>query len=292
MENVGELVLSLLPRPEDGWILAMDRTNWKFGKKHINLLVITVIIGKMGFPVIWVMLPATTKRGNSKQSHRIKLMEKLINTVMCTADIKVLTLDREFIGARWLAWLNSRDIAYVVRVKKSALISQRKAGYLCSYNRWKRTQNVLQDVFGQQVFFAAKRITKGRDPHLAVISNHFFGKEALELYQYRWGIESFFSHLKRRGFCFESTHLSKKDRIERLVAVLAVAFTMCHRWGQIKESRVGKKVKKHGYREKSLFRQGLESLHKIVKRPDFFVDEFKDFMLNVFQLCLIEKNVV
>ena len=35
---IGSLILALAPKPPGGWILAMDRTNWKFGKSHINIL--------------------------------------------------------------------------------------------------------------------------------------------------------------------------------------------------------------------------------------------------------------
>ena len=292
MEEVGGLVLALLARPEGGWVLAMDRTNWKFGKTHINILVITVVVGKMGFPVSWMLLPALTKRGNSKQSHRIKLVKRLLERVMPAEDIKVLTLDREFEGALWLDWLNERNIGYIVRVKKSAWIGGYKACWLCHYNRWKRQGDALHEVFGQQVYFAAKKISKGRDPHLAVISNLFSGQEALELYRLRWGIESFFSHLKKRGFQFENTHLTKKPRLERLVAVLAVAFTMCHRWGEIKEARAQMKTKKHGYRAQSLFRQGLDALHRAVKRPALFANELRDFIWLVLYKPLVEKIVM
>ena len=292
MEEVGRLVLALLPRPGKGWVLAMDRTNWKFGKTHINILVITVVVGKMGFPVSWMLLPTATKCGNSKQSHRIKLMERLLATVMGAEEIRVLTLDREFEGKHWLGWLNDKGIGYIVRVKKSANIGAFKACWLCHYNCWRRQAETLHDVFGQQVYFTSKKITKGRDPHLAVISNHFNGQEALELYRLRWGIESFFSHLKKRGFQFEDTHLTKKPGIERLVAVLAVAFTMCYRWGETKEARTGKKLKKHGYRAKSLFRQGLEALHRAVKRPVMFADELREFIWLILYKPLVEKIVV
>ena len=64
-----------------------------------------------------------------------------------------------------------------------------------------------------QVHFAAERIRNGRDVHLAVITNAFHGDEALEIYRLRWGIETLFSHLQRRGFQFEDTKFRKKFAI-------------------------------------------------------------------------------
>jgi len=279
-ETVGALILSLLPMPTEGWVLAMDRTNWKFGKTHINILVVTVVIEGVGFPIAWLMLPVRTKRGNSNKHHRIKVMERVLE-IMDYTDIRVLTMDREFIGKGWLGWLNTMEIPYIVRVKKDGKINKINALHLCRYRRWRKLVGVPQNFCDQEVYFAAKKIAKGRDPYLAAVSNHFQGREMLELYKLRWGIETFFSHLKERGFCFEKTHLTKKPRIEKLVAVLGVAFTICHRWGSIREQREGKKIKKHGYRARSVFRLGLELLHKMVKRPARYVDELKEFLLLV-----------
>jgi len=36
-------VLALAPKSANGWVLAMERTNWQFGKTHINILVVSVI---------------------------------------------------------------------------------------------------------------------------------------------------------------------------------------------------------------------------------------------------------
>lgn len=290
-QSLGALILSLLPKPAESWVLAMDRTNWKFGKTHINILVVTVVLDGVGFPIAWLMLPVRTKRGNSNKHHRITVMQRVLDIMDCTG-IKVLTMDREFIGKGWLGWLNTLEIPYIVRVKKDARIGNTQAQHLCRYRRWRKGSSRPRSVFDQQVYFAAKRIAKGRDPYLAVVSNRFQGREALELYSLRWGIETFFSHLKERGFRFEKTHLTKKPRLEKLVAVLGMAFTLCHRWGRLQEHRQGIKIKKHGYRAKSVFRLGLESLHKMVKRPARYVAELQEFLRLVIARPLARSFVV
>lgn len=289
--SVGALIVSLLPKPPEGWVLAMDRTNWKFGKTHINVLVVTVVLNGVGFPVAWLVLPARTKRGNSNRHQRITVMERVLE-IMDSSEIKVLTMDREFVGKRWLGWLNVIEVPYLVRVKKDARIGRFRADHLSARGRWRKLAAETQDAFDQQVYFASKRIAKGRDPFLAVVSNRFQGREALELYSLRWGIETFFSHLKKRGFRFEDTHLTKRARIEKLVAVLGVAFTLCHRWGCIREQREGKKIKKHGYRARSVFRLGLESLHKMMKRPARYARELREVLRLVIAKPLAQSFVV
>ena len=289
--SVGALILALAPKPKGGWILAMDRTNWQFGNADINILVVTVILNGVGLPICWQVLPKTTKRGNLHKAHRIRLMENVL-TLLAPADILVLAMDREFIGRKWLSWLQLVGVCYVVRVKKNSLIGSVSASHLCTYGRWKRRAGQLHEVFGQQVYFAAKRIAKGRDPFLAVISLGFSGDEALELYRQRWGIETFFSHLKKRGFQFEDTHMTKKKRIEKLLGVLAVSFALCYRWGQKQETKQGIKLKTHGHRAKSVFRQGFESLHRLLKAPARYAAEIAEFFHLVLRVPLTEKFVV
>ena len=82
----------------------MDRTNWQFGKNHINILVVSVILNGVGLPIAWRVFPKSTKRGNSRRGHRIALMQDVLS-ILPSADIRALTMDREFVGERWLSWL-------------------------------------------------------------------------------------------------------------------------------------------------------------------------------------------
>lgn len=273
---IGELILKLLPRPTKGWVLAMDRTNWQFGKSHINILVVSVIHRRVGYPIAWKVLPKSTGGGNSRKHHRIELMKNVLS-ILPADEIRVLAMDREFIGKQWLSWLTLMEVGYAVRLRKNALVGGHSVGDLCRRGRWRRSTRGLQSVFGQAVHFSAKRIDGGRDPYLAVISNFVSGEEALALYRLRWGIETFFGHLKKRGYQFEETHMTSGTRISKLMGVLAVAFALCHRWGEKLEAKHGKKVKKHGSRAKSLFRQGFESLHEILDQPIRFAREFREF---------------
>ena len=94
-----------------------------------------------------------------------------------------------------------------------------------------------------------------------VVSNRFKGKEALEIYRQRWGIELLFSHLKRRGFNFEDTHMSDKKKLEKLMAVLSLSFLYSYGWGL--HLRTLEKQTKF-YSRKSDFRYGLESILKML----------------------------
>ena len=56
-EAIAKLTLLKIPKPRKGYLLSMDRTNWKFGKTHINILTIGIVIGKVTVPIVWFTLP-------------------------------------------------------------------------------------------------------------------------------------------------------------------------------------------------------------------------------------------
>ena len=96
-------------------------------------------------------------------------MQEVLPILPCP-DIRALTMDREFVGGRWLSWLRLMDVPFVVRVKANSMVGGSPACWWCERKRWKRSADDLREVFGRKVHFAAKRIRKGRYTHLAVIS--------------------------------------------------------------------------------------------------------------------------
>ena len=69
MKLVSTLLFSLLPGKTD-LSLGLDRTNWKFGSKNINILMLGVSYKNVAFPLMFLMLD---KRGNSHTKERIEL---------------------------------------------------------------------------------------------------------------------------------------------------------------------------------------------------------------------------
>ena len=110
---------------------------------------------------------------------------------------------------------------------------------------------------------------------LIVVSNRR-GERALEVYRQRWGIEVLFAALKRRGFDFERTHLKDRDRIAKLVALLALAFTWAHLVGAWLAETKPPPMKKHGRRARSLFRYGLDHLQYILLNLEQQAEAFAD----------------
>jgi hypothetical protein len=223
------LLLKLLPE-KTPLILAMDRTNWKFGRHHINILQIGIIFDGILYPLIWKTLPQETKRGNSDTAQRMTLMEELLQ-VIPDQKISCLLMDREFIGNDWLGWLHGKNIPFIVRLRSNSLLDQEAVMALVASGIWRQTPGKTSQGQGCPVYFFAKELENDADKYLLLIGNRHEGEELANLYQKRWGIECFFSHLKTRGFNFEDTHLTDPERIDKMLGALALAFIFSHRQG-------------------------------------------------------------
>lgn len=271
LDDIGRLALSKLTKPKGGWVLSMDRTNWKYGRTHINILVVGVVVNKVAMPICWRVLPIATKRGNSRTKHRTELISRLLKLVPAK-DIRVLTMDREFIGRKWLEWLDGQGVGYVVRIKNNALVD----GVAASRRRHRKQLRTAKrkSVFEIELFFAGCRITgrNTRDEFLYLVSNRFHGKEALDLYKQRWGIEQMFSHFKRRGFDLETTHMSGARKIEKLFGVLTLAFLISYGWGcEMKATDALVSSQKR----KSIFRLGLDRISQLFTHRYAFEEEIQ-----------------
>lgn len=72
-------------------------------------------------------------------------------------------------------------------------------------------------------------------------------KDSLEIYKERWQTETAFKGLKASGFNIEDTHLTGIERIEKLFAVVMVAFTWAYVVGDYLHQYVKPiQIKKHG----------------------------------------------
>jgi hypothetical protein len=76
--------------------------------------------------------------------------------------------------------------------------------------------------------------------------------------------------LKSRGFNLEDMHLKETERLSRLLALLALAFTCAFVVGLWQASVKELKLKKHGYPPKSIFRRRFNILCRLVTNFERF----------------------
>lgn len=256
-----EMVLRLVPVEAD-FVISIDRTNWRFGRFEINILMAAVVYQGTAYPLVWMLLPKT---GSSNTAERTALIERLLS-VLPASSIKAIVADREFIGKKWLTTLDAYQLPYYIRIRQNAHVSYRgrRRSARVLFRDLKPGQSRLlrkrRLVYAQEVFVAALRLERD---YLIVVSNTGV-YEALEVYRLRWGIEVLFAALKSRGFNFEETHLIDRERIKKLVALLALAFTWAHLVGLWLAEVAPPLIKNHGRLARSLFRSGLDQLQYVL----------------------------
>jgi len=123
IDLVSKLLYSMIPK-EAKHGLTMDRTNWKIGETNINILVIGIVYEGLAFPILFQMMP---KFGNSNCAERIVIMEKY-NDLFGFDTIDYLVADREFIGEKWLEYLNRNQIKYHIRIRENFHVLKTKDG--------------------------------------------------------------------------------------------------------------------------------------------------------------------
>lgn len=273
--SYARLLLALIPAPPNHlgqlpcFIVSIDRTNWKFGKSDINILMAAIVHQGTAFPLVWRLIPTA---GSSNVEERTDLIDALLE-VLPAWRIKVLVADREFIGALWFQRLCERRIAFSIRLRGNTVVEHTTASR-CKRQTVHRQFAHLQRgeqsslrkprrLLCHRLYLSAVRTEKS----LIIVASNRPGIQALNAYRQRWGIEVLFGVLKRRGFDFECTHLQARQRIEKLVALLALAYVWAYRIGQWQARRRAIPIKKHGRKARSLFRTGLDYLQHVLLHP-------------------------
>ncbi len=276
---IARFVMALLPH-NPPYRLALDRTNWKFGLTNINILVLAVVYQGVAFPILYRLMP---KFGNSSTKERIELLERFRN-LFGGHTIDCLLADREFVGDFWLAYLNLNKIRYHIRIRENFWVTiprngkKAKASWLFSH--LKENQHTachrIVEVNGQLCYLSASKVkNKLGIPELQVIVSFNKPDQAQITYKDRWQIESAFKALKTSGFNIEDTHLTDIDRIEKLFALILVAFVWAYKIGIYLNEMLPIVIKNHGRRAKSLFKYGLTSLAKILFSDN--INEFRKY---------------
>jgi hypothetical protein len=102
--------------------LAIDRTNWQRGETDVNLLTLAVVVGKTAVALFWCDL---AHPGNSDTAPRIALIQEFL-TLFGSPCIRLITADREFIGADWRVppgcWLHQQNLPFLIRIRKDDLL--------------------------------------------------------------------------------------------------------------------------------------------------------------------------
>lgn len=134
-------------------------------------------------------------------------------------------------------------------------------------------------IFGQKVYLAASRSERGE---LMCVATNAKPDKAIAIYLRRWEIENLFQSLKTRGFRFEETHMTSVERIEKLMALLAIGFCWAHKVGEWRAMLKPIVFKKHpnNFRlQNNFFRYGFDFIRDLLLNPFKKISHFKCCLL-------------
>lgn len=266
---LARLIVHLTGLADKPWELALDRTNWQFGARHINILMLGIVHNGVCVPLLWSMLD---KAGNSNTNERTCLMHRL-RGIFPDQKILCLTGDREFIGNEWIGWLKENGIPFVLRLKDNMHVwnddhvpvplsrmaqGLKKEQRMILKGSWRLGQNL--DPGAPAARIVIMRLETGE---LLILFASCRLQSALARYRRRWRIETLFSCLKSRGLGLEDTHMTNPEKLSTLLAVLAIAFCLTFKAGLWAVRIKPQTVKSHGFPTRAIFAMGLDVLRKI-----------------------------
>ena len=222
-----------------------------------------VVYKGIAIPLYWDMLD---KRGNTNHLERAELIERFIKQ-FGKDNIEMILADREFVGELWFNWLTAHHIPFAIRIKKNSKVKNH-------HGKLVQIKELLRHVSHQETYRHGRILTvdgclvrvfakRDKDYGLVIVAtNQLETVDAMTSYAKRWEIESLFACLKGRGFNLEETHLTKMDRVSKLVAVNALAFCWAYHVGihHDKQRPLKRKPKSNGRPQASLFALGLDVL--------------------------------
>lgn len=264
-QTVGFMIYDLLNLRQYGPItLILDRTNWEYGCKCINIFVVTVVLGNTSIPIAFEILDK--KGGATNFAERKAILEQVI-ALIGRENIKVVLGDREFVGDEWFNFLWQKKISFVIRIRNNFWVVFKEIRVKASALMATVTKNENRE-FKVKLGHLDVRLagTRAEDGELVmVVAPRYFHGGLLKRYRIRWLIELYFRSIKSKGFNLEETHMTDPDKIKSLLAVIAIASALAVAAGRFRSQIKKIPIKKHGRPAFSIFAYGLDLLRAVLR---------------------------
>lgn len=193
--------------------LIIDRTNWFWGKKKINVFMLAVAYEGLAIPLYWTLLP---KAGSSNSTEQKILLNRFIKEFGKERIAGILG-DREFANGALFKWLYKKRLPFYIRIKEDSIarIGKKKlfkAKKLFTHLtvRTSSTYDMSVFIFDARVFLAGSRSEKGE---LMIVATNQPPKNAIAIYLRRWEVG-----VSSKGHCIQSVKVRPKIKDSNFVA--------------------------------------------------------------------------
>lgn len=232
-------------------------------------LMVNVIYKGRALPIAWTVVSG--KKGHFAEDVHIALMEQVHKLVPSQAQVVVLG-DGEFDGIEWQQTLKDYGWAYVCRTGRNINIVWDDENLSCGELEAHLTPGYY--IALPEVRFTHERYgpvmlicqwDKGCKEPIYLVSNMASAQNACDFYRKRFRIETFFSDQKSRGFHLHKSHVSKPERLSRLLIAACLAYIWIVYLGALCLRDGWKAIIHRRHRcDLSLFQLGLQLLDHVL----------------------------
>jgi hypothetical protein len=195
IQALARFIVSILPLQQK-WIVAIDRTNWMFGKSPINIFTLGIVFKGITIPILFLLLP---KDGASNAEERIEILQKFL-AIWPKENIKVILGDREFLCKELLAFCCDNNLPFIWRSKKNILARHVNGGNMNVERLIGETRAEMliraTMIWQQHVQLTYYKSSEAHEALYLVHSIDINNSEILDLYRDRWSIEMLFKAQK------------------------------------------------------------------------------------------------
>ncbi len=239
-------------------MLYLDRTDWKIGRRDVNILMLAVVTKRLRIPLLWTVLD---KAGTSNGAGRIASMQRYL-ALFGASPVETPLGDREFIGADRIECLLKNGIPFALRVKENMTVERdngQKLSLKASLCK-RRIGPTLKTVMTARPRSMRRSDCPCASPQNASKIAHSRSSpppsnpSALEACKKRWAIECPFGDVETRGFDLEDTRFSNPAKLDTLRVLLTLAVAWATKTADILVGKKHRKTKSHGYLATSYFR--------------------------------------
>ena len=249
-------------------------------------LMVSVIYKKRALPIAWIVIQG--KKGHFPEDMHVQLVEQVRDLVPEGSDVIFLG-DGEFDGITLQATVASYGWQYVSRTAKNI--------QLCEEGEWFSFSDVwvqrgdcfgIPDVLFTEAAYGPVLVVawwrRDYQEPIYLVTNLETAEEACYWYRKRFRIETFFSDQKSRGFHLDKSHISKPERLNRLMMAACLAYIWIIYLGVVaKQDGWIPIIHRTDRCDLGLFQLGLILL-------DHFLDEGRAIPVS-FQIPVEEKSV-
>ena len=186
-----------------------------------QMVMVSLRVGGRALPLAWRVKKTQGAIGFAEQRAALQAVARFL-----PAGVRPTLMGDRFYGSPALiAWCREQDWGWRLRLKQDLLVFE-AGGETTLAECFARGEHLLREIelTEQRVRTNVSRVQEAGhpEPWIMALSQTPSVHTAFD-YGLRWGIEAMFSDFKTRGFNLEDSQITRTDRLDRLVRVLALA---------------------------------------------------------------------